>query len=375
MVSTFLPIFARNLEIGIGMIGLITAAQGIGAMLFNLPAGVMAGRFQGKQLILIGLGGMTGAALLRAFSSTASMLLLAGLVMGVFSSLEGIARLTYLRINLPAVQRGRFLAKIGGMVRVSRILSPVVGGLLIRYLGFRLIFLLHVGLMLLAILVVVLILPTGKQRHFNGSRVALGDVLRYSRSNSRKILMALFGINGLSMIRASRTLLIPIWADSLGIDITLIGIITSSSAVIETLLMFPAGMIMDRKGRKWAAVPCTFLLSLSVCLIPLSSGFFSLLAVSLLAGLGNGLGSGINMTISSDLAPDFAPGEFLGAWRFVTNSGTIAGSALVGYVAELFSLAIAPLVTGVFGIGIAVAIFFFMDESRQPQHVLDKKRA
>jgi MFS family permease len=123
---------------------------------------------------------------------------------------------------------------------------------------------------------------------------------------------------------------------------------------------------MDRKGRKWAAVPCTFLLALSVCLIPFSTEFFSLLSVALLAGFGNGLGSGINMTISTDLAPDFAPGEFLGVWRFVTNTGTIAGSALVGSIAELFSLSIAPLVMGASGICIAAAMFFFMDEPRQP---------
>lgn len=371
MAETFLPLFARSLGAGIAMIGLISAAQSVGAMLSNLPAGFISGRFQQKHLLLFGLGGMTVAALLRAFSSTPLLLLMAGLVMGVCSSVEGIARLTYLRLNLPPDQRGRFLSKIGGMLRLSRVLSPVVGGFLIRIFGFRMIFGLHVYLLLLAGIVVVLMLPARKSRHLaTGPGVPLRELLHYSRSHRRKILTALFGLNGLAMIRASRTLLIPLWADSLWIDVSLIGVITSSSAVIETLMVFPAGLIMDRKGRKWAAVPCTFLLSLSVCLIPFSTGFFSLLGVALLAGFGNGLGSGVNMTISTDLAPDFAPGEFLGIWRFVTNSGTTAGAALVGSFAELFSLSVAPVVMGVSGICIAVAIFLFMDESRQSQPVL-----
>jgi MFS family permease len=365
MCETFLPLFARSLGASIAMIGLISAAEGIGAMLFNLPAGFLSGRFQQKHLFLVGLGGMMVAALLRSFSTTPILLLVAGVVMGVFSSVEGIARLTYLRINLPAEQRGRFLSRVGGTLRMARMLSPVVGGLLIRVFGFRLIFVLHVGLMLLAMFVVILLLPTGKLRPLSGSHIPLRDVLRYSRSNSRKILMALFGINGLAMIRASRTLLFPLWADSLGIDVSLIGAITSSSAAIEMLMVFPAGLIMDRKGRKWAAVPCTFILSLSVCCIPVTSGFLSLLLVALLAGLGNGLGSGINMTISSDLAPDFAPGEFLGVWRVVTNAGAIAGSALVGSIAEIFALSVAPVVMGASGIGIAAAMLFFMDDSKQ----------
>ncbi len=168
------------------------------------------------------------------------------------------------------------------------------------------------------------------------------------------------------MIRASRILLFPLWADSLGLDVSLLGVITSSSAAVETLLVFPAGQIMDRKGRKWAAVPCTFILSLAMCCVPLTTGFLSLLLAALLAGLGNGLGSGINMTISSDLAPDFAPGEFLGIWRFVTNVGTTSGAALVGLIADMFALSVAPVVMGVSGIGIAAAMLLFMDESKQP---------
>lgn len=374
MSSTFLPLFARNLGAGIGMIGFIIAAQGIGAMMFNLPAGFLSGRFKEKQLLLIGLAGMAGAALLRAFSSTPLMLLFAGFLMGIFSSVEGIARLTYVRINLPSKLRGRFLANMGGVVRLSRVLSPVVGGFLIRSFGFRPIFMLHVCMILLAGLVVLLLLPQGKTRQVTDSRISLKKLMHYSRRNSRRIAVALFGINGLMTIRASRTLLIPLWADHLGIDVSLIGVITSSSAAVETFLVLPAGIIMDRKGRKWTAVPCIFILAFSVCLIPFSIGVFSLLLVSLLAGLGNGLGSGINMTISTDLAPDFAPGEFLGIWRFVTNTGTIAGSALVGTIAELFSLSIAPLVIGTCGIFVAVAIFFFMDESRQKHHLPDKGR-
>ena len=78
------------------------------------------------------------------------------------------------------------------------------------------------------------------------------------------------------------------------------------------------------------------------------------------------------MTISTDLAPDAAPGEFLGVWRFVTNAGTTAGSALIGSLAELFSLSMAPLVMGTFGILVAVAVSFFMDETRQTHHLRDE---
>ena len=48
MCETFLPLFARSLGASIVMIGLISAAEGFGAMLFYIPAGFLSGRFQQK---------------------------------------------------------------------------------------------------------------------------------------------------------------------------------------------------------------------------------------------------------------------------------------------------------------------------------------
>ena len=85
-------------------------------------------------------------------------------------------------------------------------------------------------------------------------------------------------------------------------------------------MVVPAGYVMDRFGRKKAVVPCTIGLGLSLMAFPLAQSFTGLAVIMLLTALSNGIGSGINMTISSDLAPRRAASEFLGLWRFVTDS-------------------------------------------------------
>ena len=52
----------------------------------------------------------------------------------------GIGRLAYFRRRIPARIRGRTLAFMGGVMRVTRIITPVIGGFLVKFQGFRMIF-------------------------------------------------------------------------------------------------------------------------------------------------------------------------------------------------------------------------------------------
>jgi len=70
------------------------------------------------------------------------------------------------------------------------------------------------------------------------------------------------------------------------------------------LVFYPAGKLMDRKGRQWVAVPSTLIMGTAMVLIPLSTGFVSLMLAALLIGFGNGISSGLNMTLGADFSPD-----------------------------------------------------------------------
>ena len=130
-------------------------------------------------------------------------------------------------------------------------------------------------------------------------------------------------------------------------------------------MVIPAGNILDKAGRKWAAVPCTIGLSLGLILMPLTTGFVSLTIVFCLMAAANGLGSGIAMTISSDLAPKNASPEFLGIWRFITDSSQVTGPAIAAYIAKIFTLSFSPLVVGGIGLVAGLILLFGMKETRK----------
>ena len=83
----------------------------------------------------------------------------------------------------------------------------------------------------------------------------------------------------------------------MGADERLISNIFAASTAIEVLLFYPMGYVMDRKGRKWASIPCLILMSLGIATIPFTQNPASLTAAALLIGLGNGFGAGMNMTL------------------------------------------------------------------------------
>ena len=130
------------------------------------------------------------------------------------------------------------------------------------------------------------------------------------------------------------------------------------------MMFYPAGLILDHLGRKFAAVPCMLVLATSLALMPGATDFQGLLLVALLAGLGNGFGTGIVMTLGSDLSPLQGRGEFLGVWRLVGDVGTASGPFIIGTLAEVLTLASACAITAGVGLLGALVMIFKVRETR-----------
>ncbi|MET4622624.1 MFS family permease [Arthrobacter sp. 2762] len=69
------------------------------------------------------------------------------------------------------------------------------------------------------------------------------------------------------------------------------------SGAIDMLVFYPAGKLMDRKGRPWVAVPSTVIMGMALILIPFTGGFVPLLLAALLIGFGHGISSGLVITL------------------------------------------------------------------------------
>ena len=189
------------------------------------------------------------------------------------------------------------------------------------------------------------------------------------RDNTTTFLTVGTAAVAIAVLRSTRQAVIPLWGSAIDLSAAEVGIIFGISSALDMVMFYPAGIVMDRLGRKWTAVPCLLIFSAGMFLIPFTDGFASLLVASLVTGLGNGMGAGINMTLGADYAPPDNRAEFLGVWRFISDIGTAGGPLLLSVITAVSTLGIATAVTGGVGLaGAAVMSWLVVEPLRVTRH-------
>lgn len=358
-VLLVIPLFALDLGANAGVAALVFSLRGLGNMVLDVPAGYAAARLGDKYTMLIGVSLMAITGGLASQANSPAALAAAAFLFGGAMATWMIARLTHLSEAVPAHQRGKAISTMAGLQRLGNLIGPVISGIIALQFGFEFVF---TGISIIAtftFFMVIFFVPVNKKSHHDDSPNIVKLVPHILRTHLRIFATAGVAVLFLTVLRSGRQLLIPLWGESLGLDVSDIGLIMGSAAAID-MTMFPvAGYIMDNLGRRHAAISCLTILSLGIFLVPLTTDFSSLALAAMVAGLGNGLGSGINMTLGADFAPPHERGEFLGVWRLMGDSGSFAGPLFMGYIANSFLLATALTVTASLGlIGIFMVTVF-----------------
>lgn len=356
-----LPLYMLDRGYGISDASLIVAMRGLGLLLTDVPAGLFANRFGDKYSMLAGCCALLIAMVLLSVSEHQGLIMLAALLTGSSVALTLLGRMSYVTDSVKNEERGRMLALMAGIQRGGALLGPLLFGALAKYFSYQAAFGVMTGLILFALfsIAVYAIHHEASHRQQIPLSAMFGVIVKYS-----DILLTV-GLGGLClmMVRSARVLLLPIFGHGFGLDEVQIGLLFSLSSIIDILMFYPAGQIMDDRGRKWTAVPGTLLLSLSLLVLTMIPSVTGMLLFAVLSGLGNGITTGVLVTIGSDVAPDVERGQFLGVWRLQLDIGHTAAPLIIGYLSEIVSLSIATLSIFCCGLAGAVIFSFLMKET------------
>src|SRR5690606_27906126 len=128
-----------------------------------------------------------------------------------------------------------------------------------------------------------------------------GPTLRTIAALRMRVFLTVgLGVVLVSAVRASRQVVIPLWAEHIGLDAAATSLIYGLAGGIDMAVFYPAGKLMDQKGRNWVAVPSMLIMGGALMLMPFTGGPLALLLASMLIGFGNGIGSGLIMTLGAD---------------------------------------------------------------------------
>lgn len=388
MRTSLIPIFAKELGADDGAIGMITAAAGIARMLVNFPAGQLTTKYGFSVVMTIGMVSVVLGSIVGAGAWAPSVLSVSNFFLGAGIGIFFLSRHVMLSTIVEKHQRGRLMSMIGGVERWSSVAGPLFAGLLIEVGGNRLC---SIAMAPLAILCVLFVHRSARVHQLDDKfRTENAVRAAYERDNSQDAqvrdlvtllrlyggLVVRVGVYAMNVIqlRQCRRLLLPLAAINAGMRPSIVGLIVSTSFAIDATLFFLGGMVMDRFGRKFSAIPTSVNLGVSFFILGQAQTTFSLFVAAIAFGIGDALGSGLLLTLNADHVPKKAGPEFMGILRTVQDSGQLFGPLLAGWISEGFSLQAACNFFGVLGVVNAVWAVLMLptdasDEDDHPPHM------
>lgn len=351
-ITPVIPLSATALGASPAGAAAVTAMIGVGQLVADAPAGSLTARFGERAVMTVAAIVVAASLAVAAFAPSIPALAVAIFVIGMANSVWILARITFVADRVPFQLRARAMSSLGGSQRVGFFVGPFAGAGMIHLMGTAGAYVL--GLVTTALAAAVLI--GAKEPGGASGRVETGGAAGYVallRSQRRVFATVGSGILLLSIARASRQVVLPLWGEHISLGAAAISLIFGASGAMETLLFYPAGRLMDLRGRGSVAVGSMVGLGVAHLLLPLSSTTVLFTIVALLMGASNGIGSGLVMTLGADFAPPDQRPVFFGIWRLFSDVGTGSGPFLLAAITAALSLGAGVLVMG--GVGFAAA--------------------
>lgn len=339
-ILPIIPLVARELGASVPMAALVMALMGLGSLLNNIPASLITVRW-GERWAIVAAGLWSGLGMALCVWTSHLALFAAGCFMvGMSRAVYNLARQGYLAEAVPIAYRARALSTLGGVSRIGMFIGPFLGAAAVYWVGLAGAF----GIGMAGVLAAAALgsrIPDLETHHTPAGQAppAATTIASTLRDHRRVFLTLGIGVVLVSAVRASRQVVIPLWADHLALAPAAASLIYGLAGGIDMLLFYPAGKVMDQKGTRWVAVPSMAIMGTALLAMPFTTGFTTLLLASLAIGFGNGIGSGMIMTLGANHSPRHGRAHFLGVWRLMSDVGSSCGPVLLSFLAGSLSLA------------------------------------
>lgn len=325
-----LPATAMARGADVATAAFVAMLLGLGALVLNIPASVVTERL-GERRALMAAGVVTAGGCALCLLPSLGMLMLGVTVVGMASSVYMLARQKYLTEAVPVTHRARALSLLGGVGRIGMFGGPALGAGLIGVAGTRAVYVFAVVLALTATWCASAMPDREAPTRGRPARVSTRTVLT---SHGRVFATIGLGILLVAAVRATRQVVIPLWCTHVGLAEQHTSLVYAASGAIDMAVFYPAGKVMDTRGRVAVAVPSMLLMAAAMFVLPFTHTALAVGAAACALGFGNGIGSGLVMTLGADFSPDAGRAAFLGLWRQLSETGATVGPlALSGLTA------------------------------------------
>ena len=358
-----IALYARSFGVLQSAIGVAIAIYGLARFLVAVPTGQLADRF-GRRSTLV-LGGLVTAVgnLLCAYAPSFSALVAARFVAGAGAAMILVTGVIVLADITTAAHRGRTMAIYQGVFSFAVGVGPLPGGFLAERFGLHAPFLVYAVAGLFAAAVAWFQIPetrdlrraesmdpAGRLPHF-------GAQIRLLTGHTGFVLVSLISFTNAVARTGALFNVIPVLAhDRLALTTERIGLGLALASVVGLALAYPAGVLVDRFGRKAVIVPATIMSGISLLLFLIAPSYGWFLAGCVAWSVAVGVSGAAPAAYAADVAPAGMNAAAMSAYRMLSDLGYVVGPIALGAITDLFGGETA--LAGTAALLVAVALLF-----------------
>jgi MFS transporter, DHA1 family, multidrug resistance protein len=346
LVVPILPAFAYSFGVSLfAASGIVSVFAGV-RLASNFYTGALTDRIGTRQAV--GWGAIVVAvSSVLAGAAPGYWWLLAFRGMGGFgSALFFNALLTHVIKLVPPDYRGRAVGMLQGAFLFGISVGPSVGGALAEPLGLRWPLVIY-GVFCAAAAVVAFVglpradaAPTGGDApapppgRASGLRPLLQTAARFCKDPAF--------VAALVMMAASRWAstgvrfsLIPLFGEEVvGTSTLVVGVALTLAALMHIAILYPAGKLIDTRGRRVLAAPAYLVYALASALLIVATDVPMFLLVMAFYGLGTGLTSVTPPALVGDITSPEDTGKAVGVLNTAGDLGSVLGPLVSGWLAD-----------------------------------------
>lgn len=350
LVLPIMPLYVRSLGADYNATGFLLACFGFARLFGDLIGGSIVDR-KGERwtavrgmLLLILCSALTGLAPNYGFA------LVWWTLAGIGNAVTMSAMFSYILKVAPKDQVARTLSFFFGAFNIGVIAGSGVGGIVADTFGIGSPLYVYAGVLVVAVgyyLRLVPDLPARPVPAVAGIGTVTGDVGPTPPEASfaiRDLLRVLPFVTALAlnftylwMVATVFNTLLPLFArDGLGMSPAAVGVVLSITVASEFFVLFPAGTLADRHGRKPVLLPSLLGLAVVTAAVGWSEEPWMLAALMAVLALFSGVAGVPPAAILSDVVPPEHSGRGVGAFRLCGDLGFFLGPLVAGATSEAF---------------------------------------
>jgi len=351
IIAPILPLYARSFGVGYADAGLLISSYAFTRLICDPFTGPIVDRYGERAVATAGLMFVGVSSVLTGLAPTFILAVVFRGVGGAGSAVLFAALYSYLLKVVPKHRMARTLGVFYGSFNVGFIAGGPIGGVIAHLLGLASPLFFYAGLCFLSGVLYLRFVsnpqgragpPTaeveeaeagGRRTLWGGNMSGVRDLLRSRVFVTTIVLnMAFFWV-----VAGGYDTLVPLFGQSvLHMSTVGIGAALAVAVAVEFVLLYPAGSIADRFGRRALLLPALSWFAVALVATGWSGTTLVFGLMMAVLGVGSGTVAVAPAAMLSDVVPERRSGTAVGVFRFFGDLGFVFGPLVAGASAGAF---------------------------------------